>query len=182
MTIAIIFVGFPCCGKTTIALELQKQLYNTVCIEQDTYYNGRFADHNAYLNAIEKECNIKKRKSKDNEKILLLCKNHHTQKNRKCVINIMKKYNIKYFIVNLIPKENHNNIIDELLNRIEKRSIEGTNSHLKNKSRKQSYYILKKGFIDTYEEPYPSKEEYLQLNFMDSIKENVDKILSFIKN
>lgn len=198
MTKAIIFVAAPACGKSTLAIELRKSLTNSVIIEQDAFYVGRRADNDAYLEAIRKECKTKKRKSMaDNNRVLLLCKNHHTQKQRDLVIDILKQHNIKYYIVNLMPhivdiKEGADGdyagagdyvaVIETLIDRVEKRSLEEQDynnggSHFVMKSRKQAYYILKKGFFDLYEEP---KEKFLQLDFMESVEENVKKILLYI--
>jgi hypothetical protein len=191
MTKAIIFVAAPACGKSTIAIELEKRLTNSVIIEQDAFYDGRRADNEAYLEAIRKECKTKKRKSMaDNNRVLLLCKNHHTQKQRDLVIDILKQHNIKYYIVNLMPCIKSDSVgtgdavavIETLIDRVEKRSLEKQDykkggSHFVMKSRKQAYYILKKGFFDVYEEP---QEKFLQLDFMESVDKNVKKILLYI--
>jgi len=206
MTKAIIFVAAPACGKSTLAIELKKSLTNSVIFEQDAFYDGRRADNEAYLEAIRKECKTKKRKSMaDNNRVLLLCKNHHTQKQRDLVIEILKEYKIKYYIVNLMPhigdikagEDGESNkvgkgdygdavgiahVIETLIDRVEKRSLEKQDynnggSHFVMKSRKQAYYILKKGFFDSYEEP---QEKFLQLDFMESVEENVKKILLYI--
>lgn len=183
MVKAIIFVAAPACGKSTIAKELEKKLNNAVIIEQDAFYDKTRADHEAYLEAIRKECKTKKRKSM-HERVLLLCKNHHTQKQRDLVIDILKEHNVKYYIVNLMPdNQDSSEVIETLIDRVEKRSLEKQDyanggSHFVMKSRKQAYYILKKGFIDTYEKP---TEEFLQLDFMESVEENVKKILLYIK-
>jgi uridine kinase len=169
---AIVFVGFPGSGKTSIARELQKYLENTVLIEQDQFYKSNKCDVQGYLDAIKET--IKNHN-------VILCKNHHTHKSLNEVIDIVKE---NYYIFNLVPdlknmsKEDENIFIDSLLYRIENRVDSG--SHLvidEDKSYERARNIIIHGFLKSYEEP---TEIYYQLNYLTDIRENIEIILQLV--
>lgn len=187
-TIAIVFLGLPGCGKSTIALELEKHL-NTVLIEQDHFYKGKRADHDGYLKHIKKICTeskgeiererkTKKRKLDNKSKrVLLLCKNHHIKKHLEEVLDILNEESVRYYLINLVPDTITEEHISKLLERIEHRN---TYSHLvidSSSSQKRARCVLMKGFIEKYEKP---SHPYLSLSFMSPLSENIDKILKYI--
>jgi len=172
---AIIFVGLPGIGKTTISKELVKCLDNIVHIEIDQFYDSGKSNNNAYLHAIEntvKTYNV------------VLCKNHHTKESLDEVIDIMKRNEINYYIFNLIPenfqlqtREEQNIIVNVLLDRIEKRNdnisplkIDSDNSRLK------AQRIIIHAFIKKYCIP----DNCIYLDYNANIIDNIMKIKQVI--
>jgi adenylate kinase family enzyme len=166
---AFILVGFPGTGKTTLAHYIATIYPNTVLVDFDNFYISGKPESAAYLKEIEKQ--IKKHN-------VVLSKNHHTVQSRTEVIDILQKYNTHYYILNLLPnltgfsREEENNFIDFLLERIENRN---NGSQLvidkddKEHSRKRAKNIIIFGFLKKYEPP----ESFIQLDFLDSVENNM---------
>lgn len=171
--IAILLVGFPGTGKTSLALNIAKHYPNTVVVDQDQFYDSGRADTEAYLKEIEKQVKTHN---------VVLSKNHHTQESRTEVIDILKKYNIHYYIVNLVPdisnlsREQENTFIDLLLDRIETRNNGSQLVIDAEHSRKRAKNIIIFGFLKKYEPP----ESCIQLDFLDSIDHKTQIILNSI--
>jgi len=180
---AILFIGFPGIGKTTISQKLLETIPNTVLIEQDDFYKANKADNEGYLNEIQKTL-------AGNSTTLILSKNHHTYDSINEVVCLLQKYNTAYLIVNFIPDLLHSQLeeqfIENLLDRIEPRK---TYSHLvidEKHSRKRARAILTHGFLKPYKESFERTEKdfgkFIQkLDYMNDVDTNVELILAFSK-
>ena len=168
---AFIIVGFPGTGKTTLAEHLASVYDNTVVIDYDRFFDSGHADTNAYLKEIQKK--IKKHN-------VVLSKNHHTIESRTEVIDILKKYNIQYYIINLLPnlkdmtRVDENKFIDVLLERIQSRKNGSQLVIDEEHSRTRAKNIIIFGFLKKYEPP----ESFIQLDFLDSIENKTQHILN----
>ena len=165
---AVIFVGFPGIGKTTIGHALSRRVPNMVRIEQDSYYDGKKSDPDAYLNTIDRII-----KSHN----VVLCKNHHTHKSLKEVIDVLERNHARYRIFNFVPEDfDNDDFLENLLDRIIARG-EKNESHLKiidDHSRERAKQIILHGFIRKYEEP---DEPFIRLNYLHSVQRNVNAIV-----
>jgi hypothetical protein len=171
--VAVILVALPGMGKTAIGTLLARTMPNAKKIEQDDFYKGRVADHQAYLHAVRR--GIRKQD-------LVLCKNHHTAAQRHEVLAIARRSGARVIIANLVPpglasmtEEERDVHLDRLLDRIEGRH-DGS-SHLvidAAHSRARARQVIKHAFWKTYEEPSGT---YLQLDYTDSVAKNADAIL-----
>ena len=174
--IAIVFVGFPGMGKTSVARRLS--IPGLVHIEQDQFYDKGKCDVDAYLNAIENAVQSSH---------VVLCKNHHNQKSLGEVLDVLRRQRVNYFIYNFVPpgfgaltNEEQEPLITELLNRIEKRSDDSSPlriSSMCNEDRKRARQIIIYGFVKSYEEPL---EKYVSLDYTRSVQENADIIMDHI--
>jgi adenylate kinase family enzyme len=168
---AFLIVGFPGTGKTTLAEHLASIYDNTVVIDYDRFYHNGQSDTNAYLKEIEKK--IKKHN-------VVLSKNHHTVESRTEVIDILKKYNIHYYIINLLPnlkdltREEENKFIDVLLDRIQTRKNDSQLVIDEKHPRERAKNIIIFGFLKKYVPP----ESFIQLDFLDSIENKTQIILN----
>jgi hypothetical protein len=170
---AVVFVALPGMGKTAIGGQLARDMPNIKKIEQDDFYKGRVADHQAYLHAVRR--GIRKHN-------LVLCKNHHTAAQRHEVLTILRRSGARVIIANLVPPglaamsaEERDVHLVRLLDRVEERR-DGS-SHLvidAAQSRARARQVIKHAFWKMYEEP---SESYLQLDYADSIAKNADAIL-----
>jgi tRNA uridine 5-carbamoylmethylation protein Kti12 len=182
---AIIFVGFPGIGKTSIGQKLAEIIPNTVLIEQDDFYKANKADNERYLNE------IKKTLINSTKTTLILSKNHHTYDSLNEVISLLQDYNTRYLMVNFLPEfidsYSESQFIETLLDRIELRK---TYSHLvidEKHSRKRAQAILTHGFLKLYKESFERIEKefgkfILKLDYMNDLNTNVELILAFFEN
>ena len=182
---AILFMGFPGIGKTTIGQKLLETIPNSILIEQDDFYKANKADNEGYLNEIQKTLAT-------NKTTLILSKNHHTYDSVNEVVCLLQKYNTAYLIVNFIPELLESNLqleeqfIENLLDRIEPRK---TYSHLmidEKHSRKRARAILSHGFLKPYKESFERVEKDFgkfmhKLDYMNDLDTNVELILAFSK-
>jgi adenylate kinase family enzyme len=174
---AIILVGLPGMGKTSIGKKITKEHPTIKGIEQDDFYINGKADHNAYVREIKRTVQ---------HQHVILCKNHHTKESLQQVLDALQQIHVRYTIFNLVPKdissmskEERNNHINTLLDRIEKRT-DGS-SHLcidHTHSRDRARQIIKHGFWKNYQEP---EEPFIQLSYLDLIETNVKIIMSYLK-
>ena len=180
---AILFIGFPGIGKTTISQKLLETIPNTVLIEQDDFYKANKADNEGYLNEIQNTL-INSTKT-----TLILSKNHHTYDSLNEVVCLLQTYNARYVIVNFIPdldSQLEEQFIENLLDRIEPRK---TYSHLmidEKHSRKRARAILTHGFLKPYKESFEKVEKefgkFIQkLDYMSDLHTNVELIKAFSK-
>lgn len=181
---AILFIGFPGIGKTTISQKLLETIPNTVLIEQDDFYKANKADNEGYLNEIQKTL------TNSTKTTLILSKNHHTYDSLNEVVCLLKTYNAHYVIVNFIPdlsdSELEEQFIENLLDRIELRK---TYSHLminEKHSRKRAQAILTHGFLKLYKESFEKIEKefgkFMQkLDYMNDLDTNIELIKAFSK-
>ena len=180
---AILFIGFPGIGKTTISQKLLETIPNTVLIEQDDFYKANKADNEGYLNEIQNTL-INSTKT-----TLILSKNHHTYDSLNEVVCLLQTYNARYVIVNFIPdldSQLEEQFIENLLDRIEPRK---TYSHLmidEKHSRKRARAILTHGFLKPYKESFEKVEKEFgkfihKLDYMNDLDTNVELILAFSK-
>lgn len=177
--LALILVGFPATGKSTIAKELASTIPDTVDIAIDMFYESGKPNHNKYLNYID---NMSKTHN------VILSSNNHTHESRDHIIEILKKNNVIYYFFNFVPenfenleKDKQTDVIDILVGRIVQRSNMGdTSSPLTaeddEKSKKRVRNIIVHGFVKTYEPP----EKCVYLDFTDSVETNVEKIWRFL--
>jgi len=183
--IAILFVGFPAMGKTSVARGLLKAIPKMVHIEQDQFYHSRGCDVNAYLDAIENAVQSSH---------VVLGKNHHDRKSLGEVLDVLHRRHVKYFIYNFVQdgfsaltKDEQEPLITELLNRIERRSYDkDLSSPLRidisspsriEEDRKRVRRIIIHGFVKGYEEP---SESYVSLDYTKTVQEQVDTILTHL--
>lgn len=142
MTNAIILVGFPGIGKTTVGAILENVLTNYKYIDQDM----------CKCNPREYETQIKTYMKTHN---LILGKCHHNKKTLNPIVKLLNENKISFKIYNFVP-ESHEEILsvkDILLERIRKRKnhlslvMDGTSEG------EEKIAKILDGFIASYEKP-----------------------------
>jgi predicted kinase len=164
---AVLLVGLPGMGKTSIAVEMIKKDPSFRVIEQDAHYVNGKADTGAYLEAIKDAVSTHS---------VILCKNHHTRQSRDEVLRVLRRKRITCITVNLVPEVIDEAVISNLLDRIEKRR-DGS-SHLKIDSthtRVRARQNIVYGFVKKYEEP---DEPFVRLNYLDDVEKQAEIIIS----
>jgi DNA polymerase III delta prime subunit len=157
---AIIFVGFPGIGKTTVG----NILINVVSDDKTkfVYIDQDMCKSNAqeYINQIDYHLN--------NGYSLILGKNHHNTKMLKDVYLTLKKYSVFYKVFNFVPDLEMETVTDILIERIRNRL---GHQNLSIKSEKNSQGLeeqevrkIVNGFFKSYEKP----NNFIQLDFMET--------------
>ena len=160
--LAIIFVGAPCSGKTTIGKLLEKKICDSVYIDQDMCDGCSELYHKTIF--------------ENNGKTLILGKCHQTISILNKVLNILNELSYKYYIFDLFP-ENMNDLLTKLMERLK---IRQDNSILiyNNENPKESEDIIK-GVIQTYDKKYRNKSTIL--NYLDKPENLMNNILEITK-
>ena len=164
---AVMLVGLPGMGKTSIATEMMKKDPSFRIIEQDAHYVNGKVDTSSYLEAIKDTVSTHS---------VILCKNHHTRQSRDEVLRVLRRKRITCITVNLVPGVIDDAVISNLLDRIEKRRdgsshLKIDSSHTRARARQNIVY----GFVKKYEEP---DEPFIRLNYLDDVEKQAETIIS----
>jgi len=162
------FIGIPGIGKTTIGKLLTKSIPFSEYIDQDQFFGERNASF-LYLQSIEKT--IKE------GRIPILGKNHHNQKTRKPVIDLLKRLGVDCFAFNLLPDDfllHREKVIDEVIRRIGERDPSSSTLHTD-----QARNVINDVFVPQYEKP--EELSVIMLDYTSSVTTNVNRILEYIK-
>ncbi len=171
---AIIFVGLPGIGKTTVGNLLTNVISNSdtkfIYIDQDMCKSNP----QEYIGQIEYHL--------ENGYSLVLGKNHHNSKMLKDVYMALNKYSIQYKIFNFMPNLHINTITDILIERIKNRT---DHQNLSIKSEENSQGLDEKevrkiisGFYTSYQKP----NNFIQLDFIESPDIISYKIYEYLKD
>jgi adenylate kinase family enzyme len=166
---AVMLVGLPGMGKTSIAAEMMKKDPSFRVIEQDAHYANGKADTEAYLEAIKDAVSTHS---------VILCKNHHTEKSRDEVMRVLRRKRVRCVTVNLVPEVVDESVISNLLDRIEKRNdgsshLKIDSKHTRDRARQNIVY----GFVKKYEEP---NEPFVRLNYLDDVEKQAEIVFSLL--